>query len=342
MRFGESQSSPPVLFYQEDRDLRLVSRYRDRLRQAFRFVVPNPELVENLADKERFQPLAERLDLPVPATRRLRPADEAAPTGNVLCFPVVIKPVCRLNMERWEPIAGLAKARRVDTPAELRALWPLLRETGMDVLAQELVPGPETRVESYHVYADEHGKIVGEFTGRKIRTYPAEFGQSTALLVTETPDVAELGRDFVRRLNLHGVAKFDFKRGPDRKLYLLEVNARFTLWHHPAAIAGVNIPAMVFGDLTGHPDREARRVRHGVRWCRMWQDRLAATGEGMSLLRWLVWWLGCEAKSGVAWDDPMPIMSSALRRVSRRQRLRKQAVSATTAARVVDGELTGP
>ena len=56
----------------------------------------------------------------------------------------------------------------------------------------------------------------------------------------------ELGRTLVQRLGLRGVAKFDFKRAADGRLFLLEVNPRFNLWHHPGALAGVNLPALVF------------------------------------------------------------------------------------------------
>ena len=40
LRFGRSQDEAPVLFYEGDADLLMVSRYRQRLGQAFRFVVP--------------------------------------------------------------------------------------------------------------------------------------------------------------------------------------------------------------------------------------------------------------------------------------------------------------
>ena len=48
----------------------------------------------------------------------------------------------------------------------------------MEVLAQELIPGPETCIESYHVYVDGEGEVVGQFTGKKIRTYPERFGMA--------------------------------------------------------------------------------------------------------------------------------------------------------------------
>ena len=152
-------------------------------------------------------------------------------------FPVVIKPLTR-RTDRWTPVGGSGKALRVDTLEALRLLWPRIVAANVPMLAQTLVPGAETDVESYHVYVDEPGDIVAEFTGRKIRTWPTQFGHSTALVITDSADVASAGRAVVRRLDLRGVAKLDFKRGPDGRLYLLEVIPRFTLWHHPAALAG--------------------------------------------------------------------------------------------------------
>src|SRR5439155_95698 len=104
-----------------------------------------------------------------------------------------------------------------------------------------------------------------EFTGRKIRTHPTQHGHSTALEITDAGDVAALGRDLVHRVGLRGVAKLDFKRGPDGRLHLLEINPRFTLWHHPAALAGVNVPLLVYGDLTGASRPPLLKARACVR-----------------------------------------------------------------------------
>jgi hypothetical protein len=304
-----------VLFYQEDSSLLLVSRYRERLGSVFRFVVADADLVEQLVDKARFQELAASLALPVPAARVLHPADGPLPSDLGLRFPLVVKPMARLTAG-WEKAVGSGKAVRADSANDLLTLWPRLAAANSTVLAQELIPGPESRVESYHTYADERGEIVAEFTGRKIRTAPPAFGHSTAIEITDLPDVAALGRELVRRLRLHGVAKFDFKRAPNGSLYLLEVNARFTLWHHPGAVAGVNVPALVYGDLVGRPRRTVPRARAGVRWCRMWTDVGAAGGGGVPWFKWLPWALRCKAKPAIAWDDPLPLVAAGLWRVT--------------------------
>ena len=321
------QSEPPVLFYQEDRSLLLVSRHRDRLRQAFRFVIADAKLVEDLVDKQRFQQLAAKLKLPVPPARRMKAAEEAAPTEHDLAFPVIVKPVMRRN-DVWQRIVPSGKAMRADRAADLAALWPLLAAERAEVLVQSLVEGPESSIESYHTYVDERGSIVADFTGRKVRTWPVEYGDTTALEITGAADVQSLGRDIVGRLGLRGVAKLDFKRAPDGTLYLLEVNPRFTLWHHGGACAGVNIPAMVYADLSGRPRPEPAQARAGVRWCKVWSDRSAARASGIPLSRWVPWVLGCEARSAFAWDDPFPLIGAVLwRTLGRGTQLSKHPAS---------------
>jgi predicted ATP-grasp superfamily ATP-dependent carboligase len=311
VRFGTGAPQRPVLFYEEDSQLLLVSRHRERLAQAFLFVIADRELVESLVDKSRFCALAQRLDLPVPATRTLDPAGEA-PTELGLHFPIIVKPLMRTPA--WDVIANSHKALGVATPAALQELWPRLAALGSRVLAQEWVPGPESRIESYHVYVDAAGSIAAEFTGRKIRTYPATCGHSTALEISDAADVRAQGRAAVEKLKLTGVAKFDFKRGPDGRLHLLEINPRFNLWHHLAAAAGLNMPALVYADLLGHSRPKMTPARAGTRWCCAWKDLPAARDAGVPLWRWFAWMLRCEAKSAIAWDDPMPLLGSVLSR----------------------------
>jgi D-aspartate ligase len=309
IQFGKQQNEPPVLFFQSDGDLVLVSRNRQLLQKFFRFAIADQELVEDLVDKARFQVLAERLRLPVPPAQRLHSTADARDVK--LRFPIIVKPLTR-RPEIWKAVVESGKALRIDTAEEFRLVWPKLSASGVEILAQELIPGPETSIESYHVYVDSHGQILGEFTGRKIRTYPREYGDSTALITTDEADVAALGRDLVQRLRLRGVAKFDFKRAADGRLYLLEVNPRFNLWHHLGALAGVNLPALVYRDLLGHPKPVVKSARSGLRWCRVWQDILAARESQLKTISWLRWAFSCEAKRLLAWDDPMPLVGGVL------------------------------
>ena len=226
-RFAAAQPERPALIYQNDAALLLVSRHRERLAEVLRFPVASAELVEALVDKERFSALAAQHDLPVPVTARIGPDDD----GEALAPapPVIVKPLTRSPL--WSELEPEGKAVRADTPEELRAIRDRVIELGLEALVQELVPGPESRIESYHAYLRGDGSVLGEFTGRKIRTFPLEYGFSTAVEVTPIDDVRDLGRRVFDRLGLTGVAKADFKRAPDGSLRLQEINPRFNLWH---------------------------------------------------------------------------------------------------------------
>ena len=86
------------------------------------------------------------------------------------------------------------------------------------------------------------------------------------------------------------------------------------MWNHLAAIAGMNIPELVYCDLVGLPRPAVGQARAGVRWCRPWADVRAAPVAGISTLKWLRWALACEVKSTIAWDDPFPFVGAVLSR----------------------------
>lgn len=316
LSWARDQAEPPVLFYGQDDDLLFVSRHREQLRGAFRFVIADAALVEDLVDKARFGDLARRLDLPVPSTVCVEAAS-VSPDDLDLRFPLVVKPAAH-ERGNWAVVSSGAKALGARTAGELRALWPGLAREGLEVLVQEMIPGPESRIESYHVYVDAAGVTVAEFTGRKIRTEPPAYGETTALEITGERDVAELGREVTRRLGLTGVAKLDFKRDGAGALHLLEVNPRFNLWHHPGATAGVNLPALVYADLVGTPRSRLQPARPGVRWVYHAHDARAARRQGVPLHRWLPWAISSEAKAVVALDDPLPAVMGGLARVGAR------------------------
>jgi predicted ATP-grasp superfamily ATP-dependent carboligase len=324
MSFAATCPDKPPLLFQHDGDLAFVARNSDALRWGLRFTVGDAELVEQLLDKTLFAELAGRIGLPVPRSFVLRPAPGDDTPDLPLGYPVILKPLTRRDLI-WKPLAGDSKALRVESRRALGELWPVLAEAGFGMVAQELIPGGEHRIESYHAYVDERGEPAGEFTGRKVRTLPREFGQTTALEITDEGDVREAGRECMRRLGLQGVAKLDFKRAPDGKLLLLEVNARFNLWHLPGAVAGVNLPALVYADLMGLPRPVMRsRPRAGVRWTVPWHDALAAREQRVGLARWAAWQLGCETRHVLSVDDPMPFLRGLLwPRVARRVGLRR-------------------
>ena len=106
VKFGTAQSERPVLFYEEDAQVLLVSRHREHLAQAFRFVVAAGPLVEDCR-QGRFSVIGGAPQFPGAGGTALRPTTpEPADLG--LAFPLIVKPLTRL--EPWNTAFGLRKA----------------------------------------------------------------------------------------------------------------------------------------------------------------------------------------------------------------------------------------
>ena len=312
--FSRTQGEKPVLYYATDADLLFVSRYRDKLSGDFRFAIADAEHVETLQNKERFRQLADDLKLPVPRTQTISP-QEQSPSDIALPFPIILKPAEReIPLDPGSaPVRDLVgtdiKCIGVHNRDELDRIWSKLEATKVDFIAQEMIPGPESLIESYHAYVDDAGNRVASFTGRKIRTYRAQFGYSTGLETTDASDVDKLGEDVTGQLGVKGVLKVDLKRRPDGSLAILEVNPRFSLWQHLGAKAGVNFLSLVHADMNNQPRGYIGRAKPGVIYCRM-RDFRAAREQGVSLVKWLPWMLKADAKE-IAIDDLLPVFKRA-------------------------------
>ncbi|HUF04325.1 MAG TPA: hypothetical protein VMM38_09130 [Aridibacter sp.] len=68
IEFGSTKAEKPILFYESDADLVMISQSRERLSKFYRFVIPESETAEIFVDKVRFLVLSRDVGLPVPET----------------------------------------------------------------------------------------------------------------------------------------------------------------------------------------------------------------------------------------------------------------------------------
>jgi predicted ATP-grasp superfamily ATP-dependent carboligase len=322
-RLAEACQARIPLYYSNDDYLDLLLEHRALLEPYFSFIVNDEEVARALIDKQRFDDFARSRGLPVP--RALAWADIEARDE-----PVLVKPTAKIDWDRSPVLlrlfSGAGKARIFATGRELAAN-SLARSLAGDLLLQEYVPGGDRCLYSYHGYADETGAVLASFVGRKVRTYPALTGMSAFLELTHEPALAELAQDLVRRIPLKGVFKMDFKRHPgDGSFRLLEVNARFNLWHYLAAANGLNLTRVAYDYLVHRRRPAAAGYSCRTRWVWLRADyrayrELAGRGE-LGLAGWL-WSLlrGPNVYEIFSWRDPLPFVRLALRRLGQIPRL---------------------
>ncbi len=317
--YGEKQEFKPLLVFSTDADLLFVSRNHRELQRNFLFILPDPEVIESLVDKALFTELAIKLGLPIPTTQVLSAKTNSFEALQIP-YPVIIKPSQREKRVSAgtpsirEAVAENAKAIQVNSLKQMKLVWKKISQIDTNFILQELVPGPEDRIESYHAYIDNTGNVVAAFTGRKIRTYSTSFGYSTALTTTDAPDVHFLGQRVLRLLNCKGAAKVDFKRRPDGTLALLEVNPRYSIWLHLGAVAGLNILDIISRDLSNQPRGHIGSVTPNINYCKL-RDFYAAREHNIPPLRWGAWYLSSGAKE-FAFDDMRPFIHKVIGKTS--------------------------
>jgi len=279
------------IFYGMDETLSFLCRHREALSRYFSFLLNDPEVAAATLHKSAFEALARSKGLPVPRTISWE-------AGGVVSadFPVIVKPKHKVEWHDstvfGDLFQGKGKGRLFRNGKELLAL-PAFVQRREDLIVQEYISGGDENIFSFHGFAGSDSEVLASFCGRKIRTYPRLVGESCFLELVKDAEVAAVGRDFIRVLGFKGPFKIDIKRDSrDGRLYVLEINARFNLWHYLGAVNGVNVPAVAYryfvGGLTAPAAREYTTT---YRWLHFTQDleafkELRRLGE-ISFSEWL-------------------------------------------------------
>lgn len=301
------------LMYGSDEALGFIYSNRERLQRYFLFLASDPEVGEALISKDRFQALGQALGLPLPRSLEWHGRGDGSVAGTQ--GPVLVKPKIKIDWHHsalCRSLFGGGKARVFATGAEA-ASHPIVILYREQLVFQEYIPGDESSLWSYHGFADEAGEVIAAFVGRKLRTYPAHTGESSFIETARNDELMAIARDLARRCPLKGAFKMDFKRDERTGAWhLLEINARYNLWHYVGARNGMNLMSVAYDYLVHGVRPEPRGFDTKYRWLSLGLDyqafrELSARGE-LSLASWLASILGSRNIHSVfAWSDLGPL-----------------------------------
>jgi predicted ATP-grasp superfamily ATP-dependent carboligase len=249
----------------DDAGLELLGRHRTRLVElGYLPVEANDEVLLAMLDKQRTYELADAVGVPRPRTITLRSDDDVERVVHELGFPCALKP---LHSHLFAQHFGTnQKVWIVATEADCRATLRRMIALDLEMLATEILAGPDTAFVSYYSYLDERGEPLFHFTKRKLRQYPIGFGLTCYQITAWDAEAAELGAKFFRGVGLRGVGNLEFKRDPrDGRLKLIECNHRFTLANELVRRAGIDIPRLAYDRAAGREMPPLNGFREGVR-----------------------------------------------------------------------------
>jgi predicted ATP-grasp superfamily ATP-dependent carboligase len=256
-----------------DGEVQLVSQHRDELSALYEIVLPDWTSLQWICEKPLLYKRAAELGVSFPRTYAL--TSTADIDALEVRFPVILKP----NMGGGDTVISRAKVIRADDRQTLKAAFAEASgEIGAgNVVVQELIPGGG---ESQFSYAAlwRNGEPVAEFTARRARQYPVDFGYtSTCVEVVQNRQAIDAARKILKSVGHSGLVEVEFKRdGRDGSLKLLDVNPRPWSWFGLCSAAGIDLGALLWQVANDMPTGQTFDARQGVSWSYLVRDAIAA------------------------------------------------------------------
>ena len=243
-----------------------ISAQRDRLlAEEARLVLPDHLDVLRAFNKNEMVHLASSLGISVPKTIAVSSVEDAVSAGQVLRFPVVLKPRSSVEAQCDGAVRVTGRPRYARNQQELITHCRELLKICSHLLVQEFVDGEGV---GYFALLC-HGESRAEFAHRRIRdVHPTGSGSAVRVSAEPDPEVRNASLAILKALNWHGVAMVEFRQEPGKPPVFMEVNGRFWNSLPLACYAGADFPAWL-AELAEKGDIERKSpARSGVtcRW----------------------------------------------------------------------------
>ena len=312
-----------------DRLVSFISDHRNELSQKYLFNLPPTELLDGLNDKSKEVRLIESLGFAVPSTVTTLPEDAGSLEAE-LRYPMIFKP----HSFSAENVFPHKNAIVLDRP-QLEAFYEMWAPALPSLLAQEVIPGPDTHSWVGSGTFDRNHELLDYGIKQKLRCLPAHFGGSTFARSRDNNDILKLSKELGKALRYVGHAGVEFRWDDrDRSFKYIEINPRMPAnvgFDEACGLKTVwNSYRVALGE---EPDRSPRAQRSEVYFLDLKGDSYSVREDGLSPGRIVGGYISLLFKktNGMyfAWDDPAPGLYVGWRFIAQKfrgmyRRLRRQ------------------
>lgn len=300
-----------ILLPTNDNFIKFLNNNREELKQNFKFILTDQNIMNQLMDKKGQFDLAERSHVPMPKTFYPESLNDIQNIADQVSFPVIIK---GLTTALWRQKFGDKKGMIASNKESLMKEFEPIHRAGIDCVIQEIIAGDDQCHYKLCAYIGQNGEPLLTFTLQKIRQYPCHFGIGSSVVSVKNEEVAQLGLKFLKAINYRGVGSIEFKRDfRDGKYRMIEINPRFWAQNSLPDRCGQNFALTAYLDILGEKVEPRTDFEEQVKWIAFKEDRASFYGykkEGS-----LTWgsWLKSVFSGKKIWalwsmDDPMPFL----------------------------------
>jgi D-aspartate ligase len=217
-----------------------------------------------LMSKEHADAVAQSAGVSVPWTACVNTPAEFAAAANEAPWPCVVKPVFS---HEWRDRYGEKRAFFAEDIGAAEPIVDRPLEDGVPMLLSQYIPGGDGDVEEAIVVRLADGSYPVRFGCRKLRQYPAGFGETAVGESSELPETMALAQRVLDQAGFVGVAGVETKRHAETgERWFLEVNVRLPGQWGLGDACGVEASPRVVAALCGRELGAQPQLRPGVRF----------------------------------------------------------------------------
>ncbi|MCC5923865.1 MAG: hypothetical protein JJT77_08770 [Crocinitomicaceae bacterium] len=282
--FLKSLQVKPVIIPTMDQWALALSKLKRTEEHLAKWVVDDYETISLLLNKEAFYAMASSKNWSVPRSYAFEDA-KVIPSS---AFPLVAKPNYRMQSDdettEIEGIAAKLQSYRLITLNNQDELNQFIEQPKNQailpfLILQEYIQGDSNTMYTYGVYA-ENGDVLGDFQGRKVRGYPAEYGDCVVGQLESIPDsVINEAKAILNSLNYSGIAEVEYKRDAHSQAFrLIEINPRSWSWIGITQFTAHNLPMVAYLSKTNQavPENNPNRKKGHIIFKKSISDRFNA------------------------------------------------------------------
>ncbi|MCJ7424822.1 hypothetical protein MUP01_11240 [Candidatus Bathyarchaeota archaeon] len=282
--FEKKIGSSAVIFSGSDMFCLGLSSLENEMSRGYHVLLPKSDVVETLVNKRKFYRSLDKYAISHPATYFPESIDDIEAISKETGYPVYVRPsISQVFSEIFRKKGFIARSRE-----ELFKYFTLAARYKIDVLVQEIVPGPATSIFGICGYFDKNGDPCGLFAYRRLREWPRGFGNNSlieSIPVCSLPSIKTCTLEYLHDLRYHGLMEAEFKKDSrDGQFKFLEVNARSWWQNSFPTKCGINLVFAAYLDAIGEKPDLNEDYAAGLRWSYFLTDTrsvipLLKTGE---------------------------------------------------------------
>lgn len=237
-----------VLFPTDDLQLENLYAIYDQI-SDFCFIPFNKNNFPACLDKYTQYTWCDTLGVPRPKTIEIRTVEDIDAISEIT-YPVLIKPKTRQDEK-----INIFRNLHLNDEHDLRTNTETIKNfvlAGVSFIASEIIPGDGSNIYAYVGYRSMEGRILNEWTGKKLSQYPDDFGIFSSASNQAPVEVLDQGKTLLNGMDLKGIAEPEFKYDcRDGKYKLMEINLRSMMWNRVGYLSGVNLHYTQYLDAIG-------------------------------------------------------------------------------------------